>query len=39
MSNKIVFYDVSVASDHNPRKIWAPNTWYVSRDKTLLGWC
>jgi len=29
MSNKIVFYDVSIASDHDPRKIWSPNTWKI----------
>ena len=30
MPNKIVFYDLSIGSDHNPRKIWSPNTWYAS---------
>jgi len=29
MSNKIVFYDISIASDHNPRKIWSPSTWKI----------
>jgi len=29
MSNKIVFYDISIASDHNPGKIFSPNTWKV----------
>ena len=29
MTNEIVFYDLSLASDHDPRKIFSPNAWYV----------
>lgn len=29
MSDKIVFYDISIASDHNPRQAFSPMTWKI----------
>jgi len=29
MSNKIVFYDISIASDRNSGKVWSPSSWRI----------